>query len=526
MAQIAYILLCHKDPEMVIQQAELLTAAGDYIAIHFDSRANPDDFAQIQEALEKNSNVTFAKQRVKCGWGEWSLVQATLNAVEAALEAFIDATHFFMISGDCAPVKSAKFAHNYLDRENVDYIESFDFFESDWIMTGIKEERLIYHHWFNERTQPRLYYLSFNLQQRLGLKRTLPHNVQIRIGSQWWCLRRKTLETIFEFLKNRPDVIRFFRTTWIPDETFFQTMVYHLVPEEEIRTHTLTFLMFTDYGLPVVFHNDHYHMLLSQSQLFARKISPEAHDLRDRLAKLYMDTKREFLISDSGRHLFGFLTKQGRNGRRFTERFWEIESSIGWDRELLIVVCKKWHVAKRVIAGIRRSTLKTPALNYVFNELDAGLPHLGGIENSLTKRTRHRRSLMRMVYDYFSTDSLIICLDPTDFDTLQDFATDRATLRVLEIDCQFSDKYVRGHAERIGLANHWTPEPVLERLVPMVRKELYHERDVFRAGKFGVHLTVSETNTLDQNAEAIALFLDISIEEALKIAQTPDLFDD
>ena len=25
--------------------------------------------------------------------------------------------------------------------------------------------------------------------------------------------------------------MRFFRTTWIPDETFFQTLVRHLVPE-------------------------------------------------------------------------------------------------------------------------------------------------------------------------------------------------------------------------------------------------------------------------------------------------------
>ena len=71
--------------------------------------------------------------------------------------------------------------------------------------------------------------------------------------------------------------MRFFRTTWIPDETFFQTLVPHLVPEHEIRRRTLTFLMFTDYGMPVTFYNDHYDLLLSQDFLFARKISPGAH---------------------------------------------------------------------------------------------------------------------------------------------------------------------------------------------------------------------------------------------------------
>ena len=33
MAKIAYILLCHKDPEGIIAQAQRLTAAGDFIAI-------------------------------------------------------------------------------------------------------------------------------------------------------------------------------------------------------------------------------------------------------------------------------------------------------------------------------------------------------------------------------------------------------------------------------------------------------------------------------------------------------------
>ena len=78
------------------------------------------------------------------------------------------------------------------------------------------------------------------------------------IGSQWWCLRRRTVEMILEFLQQRRDVIRFFSTTWIPDETFFQTLVRHLVPKGEIENRTLTFLMFSDYGMPVTFYNDHY----------------------------------------------------------------------------------------------------------------------------------------------------------------------------------------------------------------------------------------------------------------------------
>ncbi|MCB1365130.1 MAG: glycosyl transferase, partial [Rhodobacteraceae bacterium] len=375
MAKIAYILLCHKDPEAIIKQAERLTVAGDYMSIHFDARARAEDFRRIAGALSDNPNVTFARRRVKCGWGEWSLVQATLHAVAAAIEAFPRATHFYMLSGDCMAIKTAEYAHDFLDRHDVDFIESFDFFESDWIKTGMKEDRLIYRHLFNERKHKRLFYAAVEAQRRLRLQRAIPADIQVQIGSQWWCLRRRTIEWILDFTRTRRDVMRFFRTTWIPDETFFQTLVRHLVPEAEIETRTLTFLMFSDYGMPVTFYNDHYDLLLNQDFLFARKISPEATELKTRLGRLYAAHDVQFQISNEGRGLYRFLTGRGRIGRRFGMRFWETESTLGRERELMIIVCKKWHVAKRLLDRIRQIT-NLPAIEYLFSEEDTPLPDL------------------------------------------------------------------------------------------------------------------------------------------------------
>jgi hypothetical protein len=42
-------------------------------------------YARIQAALADNPNVAFARRRIKCGWGERSLVQATLYVVEVAV---------------------------------------------------------------------------------------------------------------------------------------------------------------------------------------------------------------------------------------------------------------------------------------------------------------------------------------------------------------------------------------------------------------------------------------------------------
>lgn len=524
MVQIAYIMLCHKDPQGVIEKTQQLTAVGDKVVIHFDARAPRQAFASMREALDGDANVAFAR-RAKCGWGEWSLVQATLNGLETAVSTFPDATHFYLLSGDCMAIKTAEFAHRLLNADDVDYIESVDFFTSGWIKTGFVKERLVYRHFFNERTQKRLFYSAFHLQRRLGLTRPVPADLEIMIGSQWWCLRRRTVEAVLDFVRRRPDVPRFFRTTWIPDETFFQTLVHHLVPSPEIQRRNLTFLMFSDYGLPVTFYNDHYDLLVGQDYLFARKISPEATDLKTRLGALYARTGVTFEISNEGRKLHAFLTGRGRVGQRFAPRFWEREATIGRDRELLLVACKKWHVARRLVDQISFVS-NVPTVDYVFDEEGVPLPSLGGIESTIVKRTRHRRALMRMLFDYYGTDRLLVCLDTANLDLLKDFFSDRCESRLLEVQCDFSDEYLTGHARRIGLAGERTSEETLERLLPTIRNDVMAERDAIRDAEFAQFHRLRERATPEENAQALSVFLSISVEQALQIVSHDHLFAD
>ena len=319
--------------------------------------------------------------------------------------------------------------------------------------------------------------------------------------------------------------MRFFRTTSIPDETFFQTVVRHLVPEPELRTRTLTFLMFTDYGIPVTFYNDHYDLLLAQDYLFARKISPDAKVLNERLGKLYAATGVAFGISGEGRSLYRFLTGRGRIGRRFAPRFWETESSMGCQRTLMMVTCKKWHVAKRLVERVRQVT-NLPAVDYLFNAATTPLPDLGGIQTPLEKRTRHRRVLVRMLFDYWQTDKLILCIDPADTDLMQDFYNDMAKVRLLEIQCDFTDDYLIGHARRVGLAGERTPVEVIDRLLPTIRYDVKFESDRIRDAGFPGMSRIRQSASVDENTVPLADFLDIPLEAARMIAATEYLFVD
>ncbi|MCQ0970814.1 beta-1,6-N-acetylglucosaminyltransferase [Paracoccus sp. TK19116] len=525
MAKIAFILLCHKNPDGVIAQVNRLTGSGDYVALHYDGRAPLAEWQRIETALAGNPRVVFAGRRIRCGWGEWSLVAATLEAVRAALDTFADASHLYMMSGDCMPVKSSAYAHEMLDAEDVDYIENVDFFDSDWIKTGFKAERLIYRHWFNERRNKRLFYASQNLQARLGLTRKVPDGLAMRIGSQWWCLRRQTVEAVLDFAARRRDVMRFFATTWIPDETFFQTLVPHLVPANQIASRTLTFLMFTDYGMPVTFYNDHFDLLLRQDYLFARKVSPEAQDLLQQLADLWQSDRTDFPISGEGPALHRFLVSRGREGRRFAPRFWDDAAILDRGDRLHVIVAKKWHVAKRLTAAIRDRT-ELPAIDYVFNEIDAGLPDLGGIETTLDKRQRHRRALIGVLMERLETRRLVLCIDPAAQALLRDLVASRAATRVLFIDGDFDDAYLAGHIVRVGLAGQGTPRDRLEALVPTMRADLAHEARMLRDMGLPWFAEIGPGQDQTTNGDALARFLDVPAELGHDLAATPHLFAD
>jgi hypothetical protein len=210
-------------------------------------------------------------------------------------------------------------------------------------------------------------------------------------------------------------------------------------------------------------------------------------------------------------------------GRRFAPRFWEDQG--GRNQVICLIVAKKWHCAKRLTAAIRALS-DIPAVDYIFNERDAGLPDLGGIASTVAKRERHRRALVRLLLDDYGSRQLVLCLDPSALSLIGDFMGDRADTRILFIDSDFDEAYLRGHMRRIGLAGPGTPDPVIRQLLPIVESDLAHEAERLRDRVFARLTTISPSAPATANAEAIARFLDVSPQVAHDLAQTPHLFTD
>src|SRR5690606_28584234 len=65
-------------------------------------------------------------------------------------------------------------------------------------------------------------------------KRTLPGGFVFTGRSQWMTLAVRHVRYVLDFVDNNPQIVRFFRHTWGPDEFFFQTILYNSPYREDI----------------------------------------------------------------------------------------------------------------------------------------------------------------------------------------------------------------------------------------------------------------------------------------------------
>ncbi len=285
--KITFIIIAHQNPKIVMRLVNALTKAGHTVALHYDRKADPDDFRTLEQAFHNDPAVRLAK-RVKVHWGQWSICEATLNCIDQIEAAGWEPDYVYYASASDYPIRSSDELVAFLTRNNgKEFIEGVPSDKQRWVKGGPQEERYQYYFWFNWRDQYSLASFSLDMQKKLGMKRKFVLGLEPHMGSQWWVLTWKTLRRVME-LANRPGVRRFFKSTLIPDELFFQTLVCNLVPASRIIARPLTLYQFTDYMIPIIFCADRVEYLMRQPFFMARKLSPHRLELYDELDKVWL----------------------------------------------------------------------------------------------------------------------------------------------------------------------------------------------------------------------------------------------
>lgn len=273
---VGFIMMCHTALGRAAEVARYWAGAGCPVVIHVDRRVEKHEFDGLVRSLADLANVSFS-DRFACRWGTWSLVEATQAAATQMLHRHADVRHVYLASGACLPLRPVGELVEYLaQRPSTDFIESVTTSDVVWTKGGLDRERFSLHFPFGWRSHRRLFDFSVRLQRRLGVERRMPKGIVPHLGSQWWCLTRQTVSAILQD-PDRALHDRFFRTVWIPDESYFQTLarLYGI----NIESRSLTLSKFDFQGKPYTFYDDHLQLLRRSDCFVARKIWPHANRL-------------------------------------------------------------------------------------------------------------------------------------------------------------------------------------------------------------------------------------------------------
>ncbi|RMH43680.1 MAG: glycosyl transferase [Alphaproteobacteria bacterium] len=273
---VGFVMLVHTALHRAAEVARHWATAGQPVVIHVDRRVSRPEFDAFRQSLSDLGNVHFSARR-RCEWGTWSIVDATQVAATDMLRLFPEVRHVYLASGSCLPLRPVAELVAYLDANpQTDFIESVTVDDVVWTKGGLHHERFTLRFPFAWKRHRLLFDAHVSLQRRMGVKREIPEGIVPHLGSQWWCLTRRTLSAILED-PQRKTYDRYFRRVWIPDESYFQTLARRFSARLESRSLTLS--KFDFQGKPYIFYDDHLQLLMRSECFVARKIWPKADRL-------------------------------------------------------------------------------------------------------------------------------------------------------------------------------------------------------------------------------------------------------
>lgn len=234
--RIAYLILAHNNPAHLGRLIARLSAPGASFHVHIDANADIAPFAALA-----SPSVTFIDRRVRCGWGDVSLVKATLELMRGAAAARPDAEYFVLLSGACYPLQPVSYIEDFLERHrgtefieayalpNLQYGKTLERITHYWIRKGKPLARLRWplQHWMNRNLPLRDYKKVLNGGEAVT-------------GSQWWALSADAVRYVLDYHDRHPALFRFCRFVDCSDEFFFQVVLWNSRFRERI-SHSLTY---------------------------------------------------------------------------------------------------------------------------------------------------------------------------------------------------------------------------------------------------------------------------------------------
>lgn len=263
--RLAYLVLMHGKPEQAARLIGRLQNPTSTFIVHVDAKAPQSVFDYMQKWSAPYKNVHLTK-RHRCYWGGFGIVAATIECIRSALLYDPAFDYAFLLSGQDYPIKPLSHITAYLRRHRKQFIESFRLDRPNrWTDAGHAYQAMNRISWYTVAVRSHFI--------RVPVKRVLPDGLSPFGGSQWWCLSRQCLKYVDEVVRARPDIVRYFRRTFVPDELFFQTIMSNSPFGGQATGDDLRYIDFVrpNPHYPRTFGVEDFDRILASPKLFARK---------------------------------------------------------------------------------------------------------------------------------------------------------------------------------------------------------------------------------------------------------------
>ncbi|MDR7279045.1 beta-1,6-N-acetylglucosaminyltransferase [Catenuloplanes atrovinosus] len=216
---LAVIVLAHADPAQVRRLVRALD--GVPVFLHCDARTRPPVHHAMTAGLPGHVTVV---DRVRTALASWSLVHAELVALRAAVRA-VPARHVAVLSGACYPLAGvADLVRELAVWQGRSWMANTPLPVPRWSTPRHPDGGL----WrLNRRYLTRrdaVLHLR-GVPLRWPWPRAIPAELELRAGGHWKIYSDVHARLLLDVVERRPDLLRFWRTTLVPEETFVPTML-------------------------------------------------------------------------------------------------------------------------------------------------------------------------------------------------------------------------------------------------------------------------------------------------------------
>ena len=232
--KIGYIVLCHKDPELVSAIVNKVTVGTKNIAIiHVDLKVDIEAFKQ---SLLNNTQAVFLEKRTSIFWGGFSSIVATMDALEKALSYNCD--RYVLLQGADYPLHTNEYIDEFFKKhKDVEFLKAYNITKSKRKISYMKCWG--YHIYDgvdrNKKCIKTFIARGFEAINKLGIKYRKGYyfdkNENKRYDVYWgwghFALTKRCVQYVLEAYKNKKGFNKYFSHTFPADETYLQTLVYN-----------------------------------------------------------------------------------------------------------------------------------------------------------------------------------------------------------------------------------------------------------------------------------------------------------